>query len=71
MSVGQRIVSWFGIDDDYVRPVLGPGRSDLRLALVLLILTAVNRKLQRPLLGFPIDVDLPAPDCPTIVTRII
>lgn len=58
MSVGQRIVSWFGIDDDYVRPVLGPGRSDLRLALVLLILTAVNRELQRPLLGFPIDAPI-------------
>lgn len=54
MAPGQWIATWFGVDDEYVRPGQGPERVDWVAVGVLLALTIVNRELNRPLGVLPV-----------------
>lgn len=50
MGSAASIASWFGVDDDYVRPQVRVQRSDWIVAGALFAFAAINRELFRPLM---------------------
>ncbi|GAA2179085.1 hypothetical protein GCM10009785_04360 [Brooklawnia cerclae] len=51
MRLGQRIATWFGTDDDFVRPPQRITRADVVLVVAFALIIAVNRELERPVTG--------------------
>lgn len=54
MSVANRVPTWFGVDDPFVRPASGIERSDWLVATAMFVFAAVNRELARPVALYPV-----------------
>ena len=58
MSAFHGLASWFGVDDDFERPIPPLQRADWLVVAVLFVFTTINKELNRPLGALPVGVPI-------------